>query len=37
MINYVGVSFKRTLSHFDKDKVLDEIKDIKQGYFHCTS
>ena len=29
----LGVSFKRTLSHFDKEKVLNEIKDINKWYF----
>lgn len=29
----IGVSFKRTLSHFDKEKVINEIIDIKKWYF----
>ena len=29
----LGISFKRTLSHFDKEDVLDEIKLINKWYF----
>lgn len=29
----IGVSFKKTLSHFDKEKVINEIIDIKKWYF----
>jgi len=29
----LGVSFKRTLSHFDEDKVIEEIRSINKWYF----